>query len=353
MTAGGHRPSAAGYDELRRSAAVVDRSGFGRVALTGGDRRSLLHGLLTNDIETLGTGTGCYAAWLTPQGRMIADLIVLELGDRLVLVVPDRTRAEVLAKLDASIFTEDVRVEDVTGTLDQIGVDGPHAADVVARALAAADVASLPLFASRRGSFRESAAIVARTDVLGVRGYDLFIEPAHGAALRDALVASGAARAESAAVEAVRIESGRPLFGADMDEETIPLEAGIEERAISFTKGCYVGQEVIIRVLHRGGGRVARKLVGLTLDAAALEAPPPAGTPLAAGGREIGRLTSVARSPALGRAIALGYVARPLAEPGTQVDVAGDGSAVVTPLPFVPTDGRGDTRIELTNPHRS
>jgi folate-binding protein YgfZ len=194
---------------------------------------------------------------------------------------------------------------------------------------------ALPVFGSGRWGFQGSAAIVARTDILGVRGHDLFVERAHAADLREALTAAGAVRADHEAAEAVRVESGRPLFGADMDEDTIPLEAGIEDRAISFTKGCYVGQEVIIRVMHRGGGRVARKLVGLTPDAAAPDALPPAGTVLRAAGREVGRLTSVVRSPALGRAIALGYVARDLAQPGTKVDVASDGSAVVTRLPFV------------------
>jgi folate-binding protein YgfZ len=323
-----------GYAALRRGAALVDRSAVARIALAGADRRSLLHGLLTNDIEALASGAGCYAAWLTPHGRMITDVIVLELGDRVLLTVPDRARAPVLAKLDASIFTEDVTVEDVTGAIDQIGVDGPQSAATIASVFAP-ECRPLPLYGNSRWSFRESSVIVARTDLLGVHGYDLFVERVGAAALRDALGAAGAAHADREATDAVRVESGRPLFGADMDEETIPLEAGIEDRAISFTKGCYVGQEIIVRVLHRGGGRVARRLVGLTFDTVRPEALPPAGTPLSAGGREVGRLTSVVRSPALGRPIALGYVARDLAEPGTKVDVAGDGAAVVTRLPFV------------------
>ena len=116
-----------------------------------------------------------------------------------------------------------------------------------------------------------------------------------------------------------------------MDEDTIPLEAGIESRAISFTKGCYVGQEVIIRVLHRGHGRVARKLVGLTLDGDAI---PAAGATIRSGDREIGHVTSSAASPALKTAIALGYVHRDFLEPGTTVSI-GDQGAVVTALPFV------------------
>jgi tRNA-modifying protein YgfZ len=120
----------------------------------------------------------------------------------------------------------------------------------------------------------------------------------------------------------------------DMDEHTIPLEAGIEDRAISFSKGCYVGQEVIIRVLHRGGGRIARRLVGLTLGDGS-GAPPSRGQALTADGRDVGRLTSVAHSPALDRDIALGYVARELSEPGTALQLASGASALVTGLPFM------------------
>jgi folate-binding protein YgfZ len=131
--------------------------------------------------------------------------------------------------------------------------------------------------------------------------------------------------------ETLRIETGVPRFGRDMDEETIPLEAGIESRAISFTKGCYVGQEVIIRVLHRGHGRVARKLVGLTIDGSDVPQP---GTRIASGDREIGEVTSSTMSPALQRPIALGYVHRDFVEPGTNVTI-GTVGAHVAPLPFV------------------
>ena len=145
-----------------------------------------------------------------------------------------------------------------------------------------------------------------------------------------ALDAAGAIELDQATAEAIRIESGVPLFGRDMDEETIPLEAGIESRAISFSKGCYVGQEVIIRVLHRGHGRVARKLVGLTLDGDQI---PAAEDAVRSGDREIGRVTSSTASPARQRPIALAYVHRDFLEPGTQVTVGdqtrdGDGVAV-------------------------
>jgi folate-binding protein YgfZ len=152
-----------------------------------------------------------------------------------------------------------------------------------------------------------------------------------------ALVAAGAVRVEAADAEAVRIESGRPRFGQDMDTDTIPLEAGLEERAISRTKGCYVGQEVIVRVQDRGHGRVAKRLVGLTFDAAA---PLPAtGSRIVSGDHEIGRVTSAIWSPALARPIAIGYVHRDFVEPGTSLAVDGAAAAVAA-LPLLPFQTR-------------
>jgi folate-binding protein YgfZ len=138
-------------------------------------------------------------------------------------------------------------------------------------------------------------------------------------------------RLDPATADAIRIESGIPLFHRDMDEETIPLEAGIEGRAISLTKGCYVGQEVIIRVLHRGHGRVARKLVGLLIDGASA---PREGAQVRSDARDVGHVTSATLSPALDRPIALAYVQRDFAAPGTTL-VVGDSGAMVSALPFV------------------
>jgi folate-binding protein YgfZ len=334
--AGGRREGsgAQGYRALRDAAATVDRSALARIVLSGADRRSLLQGLLTNDIEALSAGMGCYAAWLTPQGRMLTDLVVLELGDRVMLLVPADRRDAISARLDESIFSEDVTIEDEAGLWDQIGVDGPGAAAAISRAMSASDVDSLPVYGSVRRAFRHFSAIVARTDWLGIPGYDILVETPGAAALRDALAQDGVPAAAHDVAQVVRVESGRPLFGVDMDEHTIPLEAGIEARAISLSKGCYVGQEVIIRVLHRGGGRIARRLVGVTLGDGG-GAPPARGEVLTAAGRDVGRLTSVVHSPALDRDIALGYVARELAEPGTALQLASGASALVTRLPFV------------------
>jgi tRNA-modifying protein YgfZ len=326
--------SAAAYEAARRRAAFIDRSDRGRILVSGADRASYLHGLFTNDIAALKPGQGCYAAYLTAQGRMIADLQVYEVGDVILLTMSGDVKDTVLAKLDQFIFTEDVQLGDVTATFAQVAVVGPAAARTVADAIGGVTEAALLAMADHantRADWQGAPAIVTRITDTGEPGYDVFVEAAQAGALTRVLAAAGAAGLDAETADAVRIESGMPLFHRDMDEETIPLEAGIEARAISFTKGCYVGQEVIIRVMHRGHGRVARRLVGLTIEG---ERVPASGTPIHAGDREIGRVTSSTWSPALGRPIALGYVRRDFVEPGTEVSVAG-APARVAKLPFV------------------
>ena len=326
--------SAGAYDAARHRAAFVDRSDRGRVVVTGADRASYLQGLLTNDVVALRPGQGCYAAYLTAQGRMIADLHVYELGDLMLLVMAGGVKDGVLAKLDQFIFTEDVQLGDVTDTFAQIAVVGPDASRTVAALLPGVSVDTLQALAEHgnlRTEWAGGAAIVTRVTDIGEAGYDLYVERARSDDLKAALGASGALEMDEPTVEALRIESGVPLFQRDMDEATIPLEAGIESRAISFSKGCYVGQEVIIRVLHRGHGRVVRRLVGLRFDGPQIPAP---GTTIRSGDRTIGDVTSSTHSPALNSPIALGYVHRDFVEPGTKV-AAGESSGEVVALPFV------------------
>jgi folate-binding protein YgfZ len=322
-----------GYAALRHGAALVETSHTGRILLTGADRRSYLQGLLTNDIEALRPGTGCYAAMLTAQGRMMTDMHVLELGDSILLELPAHVTAVIRDHLDRFVFTEDVKVEDVTGTRGAIGLYGPRALDVL---IAAGTGGGAPaqLFSSTHVRIAGADARLVRADAPGITGFEIIADARDIAAIELALLGSGAVRAAEADVEIVRIESGRPLFGADADADTIPLEAGLEDRAISRTKGCYVGQEVIVRVIDRGHGRVARRLVGLTFSVDA--AIPAAGAALTAGAKAIGRITSAGFSPALARPIALGYVQRDFAAPGTAVSVEGSGEALVAALPFVP-----------------
>lgn len=310
--------------------------------LTGKDRAAYLQGLLTNDTAALTAGTGCYAAYLTAQGRMIADVRLFELGDALLADLEPHVTGAVRDRWGMFIFSEDVQIADITPSTAQIGVYGPEAAALLARTLdmaGAADESSpstevldaMELYASQRGNFRGTPVHVLRRDDAGVMGFDVVLPREQKSELMDLLREQGGVPVEADALDARRIEAGIPLFGRDMTEDTIPLEAGIENRAISLTKGCYVGQEVIIRVLHRGHGRVARRLVGLTFEPGAT---PSAGDKVSSGEREIGTLTSVTESPALGRPIALGYVHRDFVQPGTAVNVGG-AAAVVASLPFV------------------
>ena len=267
---------------------------------------------------------------------MITDLHAYELGDVMLLSLPLELKDAVLARLDQFIFSEDVQLGDVSSTFASRAVVGPDAAAIVARVLRGVDaaaLAALPEHGNLRAHFNDQPVIVLRVTDTGEPGFDVLIDVSLASALAEAVRSAGAIDVDSDLLEILRLEAGVPKFHRDMDEETIPLEAGIESRAISLTKGCYVGQEVIIRVLHRGHGRVARRLVGLVLDGDRVPAP---GTAAVADGREIGRVTSAAFSPALSRPIALGYLHRDFTEPGVHVTIDGS-NAVVSTTPFVKT----------------
>lgn len=260
-----------GYKAALANGGVVRRADRGVLAVSGADRAGWLQGLLTNDVGSLADGESIYSAYLTPQGRMICDMNVQERGGRMLLDVPAPLAASLRDRLDGLIFSEDVRVTD------------------------------------------ESAALwvwtVIRQDSL---------EDVIGETLPAEL--STLTPVEFDTFEVIRIERGVPRFLADMDEDTIPLEAGIADRAISFTKGCYVGQEVIVRVTTRGGGRVAKKLVRWVADAAA-EIVPLRDARIVSFDKDIGRVTSAAFSPAINRVVGLGYVHRDFLAPGTEVTV--------------------------------
>ncbi|MEX1129109.1 MAG: glycine cleavage T C-terminal barrel domain-containing protein [Vicinamibacterales bacterium] len=311
------------YRALQEGAGFLPRTDRGRLLLRGEDRKTYLQGLLSNDVASLEPDSWCYATLLTPQGRMISDMRVFELGTASTPVAGSASlgTGEVLLDLEAGVteavrehldkfvITEDVTVEDVSASLSQVGLYGPKAGDVLAGV-------------RERGI--ELRHVLPGGDI-GVDGVELIIDAGTQPALLEALEATGAVRISLGTAEVTRIEAGIPRFLVDMDTSTIPLEAGIEDRAISLTKGCYVGQEVIIRVLHRGGGRVAKKLVRLAVDAP--DAGP--GDLVYAGDREVGRITSAVDSPKFGKRVALAYVHRDFAEPGTALTIKGAGAASV------------------------
>jgi folate-binding protein YgfZ len=300
-----------GYDALLTGPALVRRSDRGVVRLKGADRVTWLQGLATNDVAAIQPGQRIYSAYLTPQGRMITDMWVVATPAALLLDVPASLAASLATRLEGLIFAEDVQIDDVSADLAVFQLFGVTPADGVAAALVPDATYGVPSHAAyvataQAGAF--PATLSAPADEVGL----------------DAL-------------EILRVEAGVPRFLVDMTDDTIPLEAGIEDRAISFTKGCYVGQEIIVRVTTRGGGRVARRLVGLLLSNATT--PPAAGAPIHAGERPVGGITSAVVSPRLNAVIALGYARRDFTEPGTPLEVDADGerhTATVHALPFVP-----------------
>ncbi len=243
-----------GYQAVHANGGVVRRTDRRVLAVSGADRASWLQGLLTNDVASLAEGESRYAAYLTPQGRMITDMNVVSREGRLLLDVPANLAAGLRDRLDGLIFAEDVQVTDESGHLLVWTVIDGQLTDLIGESLPA-EFKSLP-----------------EVDL------DTF--------------------------EVIRIERGVPRFLADMDEDTLPLEAGIEDRAISFTKGCYVGQEIIVRVTTRGGGRVAKRLVRWHADDSASIVPLKDARIFAAS-KDIGRVTSAAFSPSLAKSWAL------------------------------------------------
>jgi folate-binding protein YgfZ len=359
----------AGYEAVRRSAGLIESARRGLLQVTGADRAGWLQGLLTNDVVALAPGQGCYAAYLTPQGRMISDVVVLALDGALLLEVPASTAGGVRDRLDLYVITEDVKLDDVSGGIGIVSVHGPESAGVVARwasAMFDEDEAALrerlgalpehwhvridPAGAASMGDSRivdalgtlpSGSALVAGSRAYGVTGFDLYVPVSLRAAVKDAVNRAGAAMVGADIAETLRIEAGRPEFGVDMDQETIPLETGVEDRMISFTKGCYVGQEVIVRVRDRGHGRVARRLTGLVSTApghAASARRLARGATLLSAGREVGRLTSVGYSPALEREIALGYVHRDFLAPGSRLEAVGIDARTVLEVAALPLD---------------
>jgi folate-binding protein YgfZ len=322
------------YLSARNHAGMIDLGARGRIVVNGADRKTFLHALLTNDIALLSAGSGCYAALLTPQGRMVADMNVFELGDVMLIDVRREVKDLLLQRFDQLVFSEDVQLGDVSDAWGCIGVYGPLAA-AIAGGVLGADLTGFGPFQNARLQHAGELAVAARRDALGLTGFLIFAAGAAMPRLAGALHGGGAAVLPEDVVEVLRVEAGEPAFLVDMGNDTIPTEAGIEVTAVSYLKGCFPGQEVLVRIRDRGHGKVARKLVGLIIDGGAL---PAAGSRIVGGEKDIGHVTSAVMSPALGKPIALGYVHRDFVEPGTAVAVAAAGatlSATVTELPFV------------------
>jgi folate-binding protein YgfZ len=313
----------AGYDACTAGAGLIDRSAAGKLLLTGEQAREFLDGQVSNDVVTLAAGHGRYATLLTNKGRMLGDLRALAVGDGALLVLCERVALQALFdQVRRGLIGWRAELHKRTLELGLLSLVGPRS-EAIARA------AGLPIPGEEEHDVAGTASTyVVRTD----GGLDVLPEAARTAEVRAALLAAGAVEAPEEVAEIVRVEHGRPRYGIDLDESVMPAEAGIVERAVSFTKGCYVGQETVARLHWKG--KPNRHLRGLKLSEPVAEgaAVTVAGTE-GAEAREVGRVGSSVVSPTAGP-IALAILRREVA-PGDQVLVgerAVEAQVVTPPL---------------------
>jgi tRNA-modifying protein YgfZ len=304
-----------GYRAVTEACGVLDRSERGKLALTGADGKSFLQGQVTNDVESLVEGAGCYAAFLTPKGKMLGDVRILDAGDELLLDTERVALQELFNMIRRYSVGYDVQLHKRTLERGLVSLIGPTSDEVI-------DGIPATEHAHASVDLDGISARAIRTDC----GIDLLVASEQLEPLLAAVERRGAAAVPEAVAECLRIERGRPRYGVDLDDTVIPQEAGLNQRAVSFTKGCYVGQETVARLYYRG--KPNRHLRGLRLSAVTSD-----GAQLRLGERPVGALTSVARSPRLGW-IGLALVRREAA-PGDTVAVGEDGvQAEVVELPF-------------------
>ncbi len=326
------------YRMLQETGGVMDLSFRSRLCLTGADRVRFLNGQVTNNIKALSAGQGCYAALVSNKGKMESDLNIYSLPDELLLDFEPGLAAKIAARFDRFIIADDVQVVNVSELCGLLSVQGPKAAEIVTRLNLPVKIPDRP-FQFTQVSDAALGEVYCMNRPRGtVSGFDLFAPGASMAAAAERLIATarelGGGACGWQALEMARIEAGLPRYGMDMDESNLAPETGIGESAISYSKGCYIGQEVIARI--RTYGQVAKSLRGLWL-ADDLPQLPRKGDKLFHGEKEAGYVTSALASPAFQRKIALGYVRREHNQPGGQLELqtaAGRSSAVVTSLPF-------------------
>jgi folate-binding protein YgfZ len=319
------------YRAVREAAGVIDRSSVGKAEVEGRDRASFLQGMLSNDVKALAPGEGCAAAFLDAHGKVMALLRVYALPDRLLLELPPGLTQKTLLLLDKYLISEKAAFEPMDEAYAVLSVQGAQAPALLAR------LAGRPMDLAPHAHVEATVASIATRVVqrseFGARpGFFIWTAPDAAPSLRAALEGAGATPVEPAVAEVLRVEAGEPAYGQDVDDSVILPETNLEH-LVSYTKGCYIGQEVVARVKYRG--HVNRALTGLTLGGQRV---PPPGAAVVAGEREIGRVTSAVRSLGLGVPIALGYVRREHLAAGSEVTVRVEDALVparVTPPPFI------------------
>jgi folate-binding protein YgfZ len=322
------------YGQLRTGAGAVDLDARGRLQIEGPRAAEMLNGMVTNDVGALQVGRGLYAAALSPKGKIVADVRVHRIQEeRFIVDTPVRAQAGWLAMVRKYVNPRMAPYRDISAETTHVAVAGPHARRALGKALEidARELAELPVFANGEHAFDGARITLVRAPELSEQTYELIGPLAVRESLWSTLASAGAKPAGLAAWEIARVEAGRPEWGLDIDDGTIPQEGNLEElHAISFTKGCYVGQEVVARIHFRG--HVNRHLRGLLCG----EQLPPMHSALQdAAGKVVGDVRSTVQSPRLG-AIALAMVRREV-EMGTTLAArweGGESRVEVVPLPF-------------------
>lgn len=325
------------HSALRQTAGVLDLSFRSRVCLLGADRVRFLHGQVTNDIKKLKVGDGCYAALVSAKGKMVSDLNIYALQDELLLDFEPGLTRTVTERLEKYIVADDVQIVDVAPHYGLLSVQGPKAEAVVRALELFSELPTKPLGSLKVSDPTLGDLYLINNAPLATVGFDLFVPLAALASVADKLVAAlksiGGRACGWQAFETTRIEAGIPRFGADMDDTNIPLECGIEVRAVSYNKGCYIGQEVINRI--HSIGHVNRELVGLCLpdDVKSL---PVKGDKLFRDGKEVGYITSAVKSPANKANLAIGYVRREVNALDAELLLQDNTSGVVAKIVKLP-----------------
>jgi folate-binding protein YgfZ len=311
---------------------IYDLSDRAKLELTGTDRVRWLNGMVTNNVRDLAPNRGVYAFLLNPQGRILGDLYAYHRGGSLLLDTDQSQLEKLLAIFDKYIVMDDVEVANRSQQLTAVGVAGPHAREILKAA--GIDLPELQALQFVDLSWQGVSLALLRSDNPGVEAYELWLAPENVSSLRDALEKAGARPAGAAALELLRIACGIPRYGQDLRERDLPQESG-QDRALHFTKGCYVGQEIVERIRSRGA--VHRQFAGFEMEAGASPAAfPSPGSKIQSDGKDVGEITSVAFLPAADgeRPVALGYIRREAATVGNQVS-ADNAQLAVARLPFI------------------
>lgn len=321
------------YQAVRNNVGVIDLSNRGRIELTGKNKVQFLHNLVSNDIKSMQPGNGIFAAFLNIKGHILSDCFIYMLEDSVLLDTPASTREKIYFHLEKYSPAGEFNVTDITEASSLLALQGPHARPLLNR-LGANNVNNLQELQLCETQIASHRLTVVKHSRTGEDGFDLFISNENITGVFNALIKAGATPVGLEAFNLLRIEAAVPEYGIDMDEDIILLETGLES-AVSYTKGCYLGQEPIARIHHRGKDQTAKRLAGLVINS---QDPPQAKAKVYnESGKEIGHITSSGLSPILNQVIALAYLKRNNFTVGLKHSVEINGSRVpaeVSKLPF-------------------